>query len=466
MISVGSAAVVAGFVGVLAWVAFRTRAVRQFREFSLAGRRIGLPLVFGSLAAAYVGPGFSVGFVGKGFQSGFLFLGIGLAYALQNIVVGMLVAPRLRAMEGCHTLGDAIGQKYDRRCQLFAGVVSVGICVFLAAVMVYAGSEIVQNTLGLPRWTSTTLLVGVAALYTTSGGLRASILTNSFQFVLFSILLPVVLLVVFFQIDGGSATFAREALAATRAGWENASAWKIAGLLTAFLLGETLIPPYANRALASQSVRVSRGGFILAGLYSVAWFTVMAAIGIAARGRVSPDVIEDHVLLVLVRDAVPPTGYTLMMLALVSVVMSSLDALLNAGAVAFARDLAPKSKRGADHRALRTGRVATIVMAIIAAVVSPMVPSIIEGLLICYTIWASAILPSLLAGLLLDRPRPLAGLLSMAVGTLAALVGVIAIFVKASFMQTPIIIVPALAASMAAYGVGHALDRSRKVEVA
>ncbi len=464
MISVGSAAVVAGFVGVLAWVAFRTRAVRQFREFSLAGRRIGLPLVFGSLAAAYVGPGFSVGFVGKGFQSGFLFLGIGLAYALQNILVGMFVAPRLRALDGCHTLGDAIGQKYDRRCQLFAGAISVGICVFLAAVMVYAGSEIVRNTLALPRWSSTVLLVSVAALYTTSGGLRASILTNSFQFVLFSILLPVVLLVVFFQIDGGSATFAREALAVTRAGWENTSALKIAGLLIAFLLGETLIPPYANRALASQSVRVSRGGFILAGLYSVAWFTVMAAIGVAARGRVSPDVDEDHVLLVLVRGAVPPAGYTLMMLALVSVVMSSLDALLNAGAVAFARDLTPESKRGSDRRALHTGRVATIVMALIAAGVSPMVPSIIEGLLICYTIWAAAILPSLLAGLLLDRPRPLAGLLSMTVGTLAALAGVIALFVKASFMQTPIVIVPALAASVAAYVAGHALDRSRKIE--
>jgi len=463
VISVGSAAVVAGFAGVLAWVVFRTRSVRQFGEFALAGRRIGLPLVFGSLAAAYVGPGFSVGFVGKGFQSGFLFLGIGLAYALQNILVGMVAAPRLRAMEGCHTLGDAIGQKYDRRCQLFAGVVSVGICVFLAAVMVYAGSKIVQNTLGLPRWTSTTLLVGVAALYTTSGGLRASILTNSFQFVLFSILLPVVFLVVFFQIDGGAVTFAREALAATRVGWENTSALRIAGLLTAFLLGETLIPPYANRALASQSVRVSREGFILAGLYSVAWFTVMAAIGIAARCSVSPGVDEDHVLLVLVRGAVPPAGYTLMMLALVSVVMSSLDALLNAGAVAFARDLAPKSKQGADRRALRTGRVATIVMAIIAAGVSPMVPSIIEGLLICYTIWAAAVLPSLLAGLLLDRPRPLAGLLSMTVGTLAALAGVIALFVKASFMQTPLVIVPALAASVAAYGAGHALDRSRKV---
>ncbi len=448
----------------LTWVAFRARAARQFGDFSLAGRKVGLPLVFGSLAATYVGPGFSIGFVGRGYNHGFLFLGIGLAYAVQNILVGLLVAPRLRALEGCHTLGDAIGLKYDRRCQRFAGFVSVGICTFLAAVMAHAGKEILHDMLGLPGWSSTIILVGVTALYTTFGGLRASIATDAFQFSLFSVLLPVVLLVVLFKMTGGSGAFTQEAVAATRQGWEATSGLKIAGLVVAFLLGETLIPPYANRALASQSTRVSRGGFVLAGLYSMVWFTAMVGMGIAARKTVPSGTNEDHVLLVLVRDVMPKAGYTLLMLALVSVVMSSLDSLLNAGAVSFTRDLAPRAGYRSDQQALNTGRAATVVIALTAAGVSVIVPSIIDGLLICYTIWACAILPSLLAGLLLDRPRPLAGLLSMAVGTLGALAGVICLFVKAWFMQTPIIIVPGLAASVIAYVVGHVLDRSGKTE--
>jgi SSS family solute:Na+ symporter len=195
-------AVVGAYVVVLTFVAFRARAAREFREFSLARRALPLALVFGSLAATYVGPGFSIGFVGRGFNSGFLFLGIGLAYSAQNILVGLLVAPRLRALKNCHTLGDAIGLKYNRDCQVLAGLISVCVCTFLAAVMAKAGGDVLRDNFGLPRWSSLVVVVGITVVYTTFGGLRASVITDAFQFSAFAILLPVtLLLVLLFHLD-------------------------------------------------------------------------------------------------------------------------------------------------------------------------------------------------------------------------------------------------------------------------
>ena len=69
-----SVAVVLAYVILLTFVALRARTAHEFEEFSLAKRSLPLALVFGSLAATYVGPGFTIGFVGKGFNSGFLFL--------------------------------------------------------------------------------------------------------------------------------------------------------------------------------------------------------------------------------------------------------------------------------------------------------------------------------------------------------------------------------------------------------
>ena len=91
---VSSVFVFIAYALVLTFVAVRARTARKFSEFSLARRALPLALVFGSLSATYVGPGFSIGFVGKGFNSGFLFLAIGVAYAVQNILVGLLVAVR------------------------------------------------------------------------------------------------------------------------------------------------------------------------------------------------------------------------------------------------------------------------------------------------------------------------------------------------------------------------------------
>lgn len=458
MHTVLSVALVAGYVVVLTFVAVRARAAREYAEFSLAGRALPLALIFGSLCATYVGPAFSIGFVGKGFLSGFLFLGIGLAYAIQNVVVGVLIAPRLRALNDCHTLGDAIGQRYNSHCHVLAGVVSVGLCTGFAAVMAKAGGVVLNDLFGLPPWSSVTIVVGITTLYTTSGGLRASVITDAFQFTAFAILLPVVLLVTLaFHLEGGGATLLAQGVAATSEGLASTSALKIVGLVTAFLLGEMLIPPYANRALASETTRVSRNGFILAGLFSVVWFLVMISLGLVARSLVPGGTNEDHVLLRLVKAVMPMGGYVLLLAVMVSIIMSSLDSLLNAGAVAFTQDIVRPLRRVPDAAALDIGRAATIVIAAAAAVGAVAVPGIISGLLVCYTIWAPAILPALVLGLWLKRPRPLAGILSMIVG---ALVAILSQFVFSDVMQTPAII-PALAAALLAYAFGHWMGARR-----
>ena len=464
MHTVLSVAVVVTYVAVLTFVAVRARAAREFSEFSLARRALPLALVFGSLAATYVGPAFSIGFVGRGFKSGFLFLGIGLAYSVQNILVGLLVAPRLRALKNCHTLGDAIGQKYNRNCQILAGIISVGLCTGFAAVMASAGGLVLSDIFGLPSWSSVTIVVGVTALYTTFGGLRASVITDAFQFSTFAILLPVILLLaLLFHLNGSTVSFAKEASEATASGLDSTSSIEIVGLVAAFLLGETLIPPYANRALASRTTGVSRNGFILAGLFSTVWFMVMIALGITARSIIPEGTGEDHVLLNFVKSIMPTGGYALLLVVLVSVVMSSLDSLLNAGAVAFAEDVVKPFVKLSDTTALNIGRSATIIIAAIASVGAVAVPSIISGLLTCYAIWAPAILPALIIGLWIKRPRPLAGILSMGIGaTIAVVLWVIFKFAFGWSIEVcvPRVIIPALGAALLAYILGHWLERA------
>jgi len=452
-------AVVVAYLVLLTFVAVRARAAREFEEFSLAKRALPLALVFGSLAATYVGPGYSIGFVGRGFKSGFLFLGIGLAYALQNILVGLLIAPRLRSLKNCHTLGDAIGQKYDRKCQIVAGIISVGLCAGFSAVMAKAGCVVLNDVFNLPNWSSVAIVVGITALYTTFGGLRASVITDAFQFTAFATLLPVTLLLALvFHLKGGPATFTSQAISATTDGLKATPIIEIVGLVAAFLLGETLIPPYANRALASKTTRVSRNGFILAGIFSAVWFLVMISLGITARNVIPMDIDEDRVLLNLVRSIMPASGYALLLVVLVSVVMSSLDSLLNAGAVAFTQDIVKPFAKLPNGSALNIGRSATIIIAIIASAGAVFVPGIIDGLLICYTIWAPAILPALIIGLWVKHPRPLAGILSMGVGTVVAVMFELIIPYSIGIPA----IIPAIALALMAYLLGHSFGSAKK----
>ncbi|MBN2269229.1 MAG: sodium:solute symporter family protein [Sedimentisphaerales bacterium] len=452
------AVVIAVYVLLLTVVALRARAATVFADFSVARRALPLALVFGSLAATYVGPVFSIGFVGKGFTSGFLFWGIGLAYAAQNILVGLFIAPRLRALGNCHTLGDAVGQKYDRTCQILAGVISVGVCAGLAAVMAKAGGDVLRNIFLLPHWSAVVIVVGITTLYTTFGGLKASVVTDAFQFTSFAVLLPAALIwILLSHPNPGGITFTKAIATTTMAGFKSTSPMQIVGLLTAFLLGETLIPPYANRALASKTTAVSRNSFILAGLFSIAWFAVMIALGIAGRTVILGDPPEDNVLMILIESTIPRFGYTLLLVVLISVIMSSLDSLLNAGAVVFTQDIVKPFAKLSDNAALNLGRCATIAIAATACAGAVAVKSIVSGLLVCYTIWAPAILPALIIGLWVKRPHPLAGILSMGVGTIVAIVFE---FVYHSAIGIPTII-PALGAGLLAYALGHWMEKTK-----
>jgi SSS family solute:Na+ symporter len=449
---VASVALVAGYLVILVVVAVRARAAREYAEFSLAKRSLPLALIFGSLCAAYVGPGFSIGFAGKGFQSGLLFLLIGSAYSVQNILVGLFIAPRLRSLSDCRTLGDAIGRKYNRTCQILAGIISVGLCMGFAAVMAKAAGVVVQDAFGVPKWIAIVLIASATTLYTSFGGLRASVMTDALQFTLFTILMPVILLfIMFVPLRDGAAALTYELTAATAAGFRSTSWVQILGLVAAFLLGETLIPPYANRALATQTTGASRNSFVLAGLFSMVWFTVMISLGILARAIIPAGTGEDDVLLTLVKTVMPPAGYAMLLVALLSVIISSLDSLLNAGAVAFTEDVVRPFVPISDRASLICGRAATVGIAILAAGAAVAVPSIIKGLLICYTIWAPAILPAAVFGLWLRKPRPLAGILSMLTG---AAVAVSFQFIWHGAVEIPAIL-PALAAALAAYLVGH-----------
>jgi SSS family solute:Na+ symporter len=456
-----STAVVVGYVVLLIAVAVRARTAREYEDFSIARRSLPLALVFGSLCATYVGPGFSIGFVGRGYNGGFLFLFIGMAYAVQNILVGLLIAPKLRELKGCYTLGDAIGQKYGSRCQLVAGIISVLLCTLFASVMISAGGRVLQNMLGLEKWVAVALIAIVTTSYTTFGGLRASVITDAYHFALHAFLFSGILLYeLLTHFKGGAATFAREAATATAAGFQAATPLEIVSLVIAFLLGETLIPPYANLALASRSTKVSRASFVLAGCFSVLWFAVMIGIGVVARPLIVANGSEDSILLQLVKATVPQAGYALMVVALLSVILSSLDSLLNAGAVVFTQDVLRRFTVRRDSAALIAGRYSTIAIAAVGSGLAVFVPSVIKGLLVCYGIWAPAILPALIIGLWTKRPRPHAAFLSMIVGTtVGAAVGIVFLVYqqgqgRVSKVDTPAI-VPALVCSLLAYLLGY-----------
>ncbi len=439
--------------------AYFVRRTKSFAEFAVGNRTIPRAMIFTTMAATYIGPGFSVGFTSKGFSTGFVFYLLAMTYPIQMILVAFFFAPRLARFRDCTTIGEVMSKRYGKFTHLLAGIVSVGLCIGFTAVMGKIAGQLLHSVTGLPLMASIAIVTMFTALYTFTGGLRAVIATDALQFAWFSLVVPIVLLIAFFKSPGTASDIAAKGAELTSSGLGELSGIQILGIMVAFLLGETLIPPYANRALSAKTESASRQGFLWAGLFSFVWLGIVATLGIIAHQFLPSSTNPDDVFFAMGKELLPYGTFGLLVAGVIGIVMSSQDSVLNAATVSFVRDIVGVRGGLSDKTSLMLSRVGTILIAAVATVVAGYSPSIIDGLLICYSIWAPGLLLPFLLGLYLKRTTPMAGWLSMIAGATTSILWQTVLKEPGGY---PAILV-GLVASAAAYLIGYYFGRPTKV---
>jgi SSS family solute:Na+ symporter len=399
------------------------RRIRNFADYAIGGKSVPSAMIFASLAATYIGPGYTLGFASKGFSSGFLFFFVAMAFTLQTLLVGIFVAPRLHRYENCFTVGDVMGRVFGKPAQLATGIITLLLSIGFVAIMGKVGGLVLQGSTGLPLVWGVALVTFIGVVYTFTGGIKSVIATDSMQFSIFAIGIPVLLFVVWFKSGVNLAAASQSGWNAARISLREMGGLQALGLFLSFFLGETLIPPYANRALAAGTDKMATTGFVTAAGYSVVWFGMVVVLGVLGRAII-PNAGPDDIFMTLTTSYLPHGMIGLIIVAITAVIMSSQESVLNAGSVSFTRDLVRPLSIGlqSDRAGIGITRAATVVVGVIATIAAVKAPSIIDGLLIIYSLWAPSVLPVFLLGILLPKPSRNAGLPAMLAGAVSSVI--------------------------------------------
>lgn len=413
-------AAVTGYFLLMGVLGYFTRRTKTFSEFAVGKHSVPGVMVFASLAATIVGPGFSVGVTSKSWEQGFLFYCLVVVFSIQILTTGLLFAPRLARHRDCNTLGDVMRKRYGRFAHLLTGILSVGLCVGFTAVMGKVGGSTLHMITGWPLVYCLIAVTGTTALLTFTGGLRATIATEGMQFSMIAIVIPITLLLGVGQSSLTMAELSAKASELTSSAFKATSGWQMFGIAISFLLGEVLIPPYANRALAAKTQAASKAGFLMAGIFVIIWLAIVAAFGIVAHGVIAPDTAPDDVFVTAGKALLPIGVFGLLLATIVAIVMSSQEACLNAAASSFVRDIVGIFANPDERASLLLAKGSTIFLAALAIVFAHFSPTIIEGLLFLYAIWAPCMIVPLIAALFLENAKPVAGWVSILGGGVAS----------------------------------------------
>jgi len=319
---------------------YSLRQTRNETDYWIAGGKLGWVLGGATLAATHTSAGTFIGTIGVmytvGWSFGWLVLSIPLAYWF----VAAVLAPRFTRVRKL-TLPAFLETRYDSK-----GIRGLSSVIILVATVVYIQAQIVAGGLianivfGVPiQWGMIGFTVILLA-YTVIGGMIAVVYTDFVQLII--MILGVVLAVplAIRQVGGVDDLFTYvQAVNPLTFTWEGLPGTLLFTMGLAFMLGSVATPEKLIRLYAMKDMATIRRGILFAILVITGVNLLVFILSLASVVLFPVLPTGDLAMPMIALAVLPPTLGALMLAAITSAMMSTVDSLLIVAGSALSYDL-------------------------------------------------------------------------------------------------------------------------------
>jgi len=412
-----NAAIMFVYLAFMLFIGFRvSKKVNTLEDFTVAGRTLTFPVLFGTLGATIIGGYCTIGLASYAYQNGIVGWLMGeVPFAIVGVLIGRFVVGRLRKSEDI-SVGDLFERFYGPIGRMVVSVLGFFLCVGIMGAQVNAIGAIGESFFGMQKAVFSIIAMGVIIIYSMLGALKAVVMTDLVQFSIVFIGIP---LAVFSGI--GKIGFHEVIEVVPSHYFSPISDWTVAAAISFMVgmgLGEQLVPAYTQRYYAGVDARTSQRATM-----ATFWFYVIAMILTTSLGffayAINPNLSNPDMALPEVIKALLPAGLSgLVIAAIAAAVMSTADSYLISGSTIVMRDLYQRyiNKKAGDSGILRVGRITTIAIGIGAILFSMFIPQVIDSLMYAYSFWVPTIVPPLILAAVWRKKAPFAMIASVIVG--------------------------------------------------
>lgn len=416
-------------LGMLGVGVFFMRRNKSTDDYFVGGRNMSSMHIGLSVVATDVGGGFSIGLGGLGFVMGLsgswlLFTGLIGAW-----MAGIFLIPRVFKLgkeKGFLTFPQLLSYFFNPKVAMVAGLISAISYLGFTSSQLLAGAKLASATFNGLSMQQALLLMGViAVLYTSLGGMKAVIYTDTVQWII--LLTGLIFIATPFAIKsvGGwsavRATLGDEYLQLNNISWPQLINWAFT-IIPIWFVGMTLY----QRIYASRDEKSARKAWFIAGLFE---YPVMAFLGVILGmlskvaveqgliGQYTVDTIDPELGLPLLLKTILPVGFMGTVMAVYfSAIMSTADSCLMASSGNILTDVLGKHR---GKNSLKYSQILSLIIGALALFLAMKMENVLELMLLSYAFMVSGLLVPVLAALFTKKPNSLAALLAMLGGGLA-----------------------------------------------
>ena len=319
---------------------FSMRATQSEADYWVADGKLGWLIGGSTLAATHTSAGTFIGTVGVIYTVGWSFTWVLLTIPLAYWFMVAFVAPRFTRVKEL-TLPAYLERRYSsRRVRGLGGVIILVATVVYIQAQIVTGGIVSNVVFGISPELGMTIFTIVLVAYTLFGGMLAIAYTDFLQMIIMviGVLVSVPLAVSHF---GGLSAMGSvvQAVRPATFEWGGMPAALLITMAMAFFLGGIATPEKLVRLYAMKDMRTIRRGVLLTIilvtcinlLVFLLALAAMALFPLLPNGDLAMPLIASHML--------PPLVGTLMLAAVMSAVMSTVDSLLLVAGSALAEDI-------------------------------------------------------------------------------------------------------------------------------
>ena len=319
------------------WIA---RKQQSGDEFLLGGRSLPLYLTLGTTIATIIGTGSSMGSVGRAYSAGWMGSFFGVGSFVGVLLTAKLFAPerRHRFMTMAEELSSYVGG--NRVVSSLVGVFTYLACVGWLGAHILGGGRYLQYVTGIDMGLSLVLIALGFAVYSTIGGYRAVVWTDTIQAV---VLFTGFVLTAFFAFRsiGGIQGLKETHAILSMNGPSPVGPSFLPGLSLVIAIAVSILatPSFRQRIYSGNSVGEIKKAFYFSAVLAISFALLPSIIGMAAFSHNSELPNSDLAFPFMATEMLPLALGLLTLLAGLSATMSSASSDAISGVAIAVRDL-------------------------------------------------------------------------------------------------------------------------------
>ncbi len=399
---------------------FASKGVKTSDDYLVAGRNLSLPVLIGTLTAGWLGAGTVVGYASLGYSSGFGAIWWAVGGLLGAFII-VLIASRLRNLAQ-YTVPDILELRYSPLARILGAVPVILAFTAIVGYQMKAVGYVLEAVINIDARTGLAIGAVVVVLYTVMGGMISVAYTDVAQYVLLFIGLLVAAPIAY-NASGGLPGWSNS-LPSTHFEFTGGMGFfgALAVLLPFFMLA-TVDQNLYQRMFSARNSSTAKKGAIFALIGAAFIMGMVLVISMSSRSLFS-DIKPDMAVYTIATDLLNPFLGTILLVAILSVIMSTSDSYLLSPATNIVRDIYLRfiNKDCDDLKILKLTRLWVVILGVLAFSGAMWFETVLAYAMVAYTIYGAGVFFPIVSAFFWKRATNAGAISSIIGGTIFTII--------------------------------------------